>query len=502
MEIDLRKAAIHNLGCKVNSYEAEAMEQLLLDAGYTIVDFDGDEPADVYIINTCSVTNIADRKSRQMLHKAKKLNPDAVVVAAGCYAQSDSAKLDEDSAVDIILGNNCKIDIVTMLDEYFNNNTRHKETSEKLIDMSHEKHYENLKINKVNEHTRAYIKIQDGCNQFCTYCIIPYLRGRIRSREILDITEEIVHLVAAGYKEFVLTGIHLSSYGMDNMNYNKVKDDEKKLYALGKNCGSEEEPCTEEVSNVPENTLIDVIEAVNDIEGVERIRLGSLEPRIITDDFMGRLSRLDKVCPHFHLSLQSGCDKTLRRMNRRYTTEEYLKGCEIIRRYYKNPAITTDVIVGFPGESDEDFEVTKDFLRKVDFYEMHIFKYSRRKGTAADKMPDQIDEKIKTERSKILLAEEKKMSADYRKKFIGSECDVLIEEKIQLDGKEYYTGYSRNYIKIVIPAENLEEGYKIQAKEENYQIENKIYDVKIEKCISDEILLASCVFNPVNIKTK
>ena len=277
------------------------------------------------------------------------------------------------------------------------------------------------------------------------------------------------------------------------MNYNKFKDEEK-----NHNINTDSESDKMATAQRPDNeeklcTLIDVIEAVNNIKGVERIRLGSLEPRIITEEFMTRLSSMDKVCPHFHLSLQSGCDKTLRRMNRRYTTQEYLNGCEMIRKYYKNPAITTDVIVGFPGESDEDFEITRKFLQKVNFYEMHIFKYSRRKGTAADKMPDQTDEKIKSERSKILLAEEKKMSADYRKKFIGSECDVLIEEKIQLDGKEYYTGYSRNYIKIVIPAENIEKIHNIDLKEKNGHIENEIFNVKIEGGINDEVLFASCI---------
>lgn len=483
----MKKVAIHNLGCKVNSYEAEAMEQLLVKSGYSIVEFDGDEPADVYIINTCSVTNIADRKSRQMLHKAKKMNPDAVVVAAGCYAQADSSKLEDDMAVDIIIGNNCKINIVEMLDEYYKNNS-HKKTAEKLLDMSHENTYEELKISKVNEHTRAYIKIQDGCNQFCAYCIIPYLRGRIRSRKLDDIKEEVEKLVASGYKEFVLTGIHLSSYGMDEYSYNKIKDDEKeKADNIPDNSNNSV------VSNIPQNTLIDVIEMVDAIQGVERIRLGSLEPRVINDEFMTRLSRLKKVCPHFHLSLQSGCDRTLKKMNRRYTTKEYLEGCKTIRKYYNNPAITTDVIVGFPGETEEDFEITRKFLNEVDFYEMHIFKYSRRKGTAADKMPDQVDEKIKTERSKILLREEKRMSSAYRKKFVGEECDVLIEERMQLNGEMYYTGYSKNYIRIIIPAVQLEKLSENHNIKNHNEITNEIYKVKITECYNDEILLAQMI---------
>ena len=413
----MRTVAIHNLGCKVNSYEAESMEQLLVKAGFKIVPFDENVAADIYIINTCSVTNIADRKSRQMLHKAKKMNPQAIVIAAGCYAQADSENAQTDSAVDMIVGNNMKINIVEAIAEYDKNHGNNI----LLEDLSVKQPYEELEIDQVNEHTRAYIKIQDGCNQFCSYCIIPYTRGRIRSREMDDIIAEVERLAAKGYKEVVLTGIHLSSYGIDN----------------GK------------------GSLIEVIERIENIDGVERIRLGSLEPRIVTDEFAERLSRLEKLCPHFHLSLQSGCDKTLKAMNRRYTTAEYEAACNRLREYLDNPAITTDVIVGFPQETDEDFCATKEYLEKIHFYEMHIFKFSRRKGTVADKMSGQVDEKIKSERSNVLLELEQNMSRQYREGYIGKALDVLVEEVTEYDGKEYYSGYSKNYIRILIPKEQL-----------------------------------------------
>lgn len=429
----MRKVAIHNLGCKVNSYEAESMELMLSNAGYEIVPFDENILADIYIINTCSVTNIADRKSRQMLHKAKKMNPASIVIAAGCYVQADEAGVKADEAVDIVLGNNMKINIVDVLDEYYKDNSR----DDYVLDINNkETTYEELKIDKVTEHTRAYIKIQDGCNQFCSYCIIPYTRGRIRSRLAQDIVEEVKRLAANGYKEIVLTGIHLTSYGKDT--------------------GKE--------------TLLDVIKLVHEIEGIERIRLGSLEPRIITDEFVSGISRLYKVCPHFHLSLQSGCDKTLKDMNRKYTSQEYMEGCDILRKYYSNPAITTDVIVGFPAETDEDFNITKAFLEKVHFYEMHIFKYSRRKGTVADKMSGQVADKVKAQRSSELMKLEEEMSLEYRKLYVNSVMDVLIEEKQLIAGEEYYTGYTKNYIRVLVPAKQL-------AGAES-EIVNSIYNIK------------------------
>ena len=377
----MKKVAIHSLGCKVNSYEAESMEIMLRDEGYEIVPFSEDVQADIYIINTCSVTNIADRKSRQMLHKAKKMNPEAVVVAAGCYVQADPDGVKKDECVDIILGNNMKISIVEALNDYFGGSDK----TSYLVDINDKyQEYESLKINQTGEHTRAYIKIQDGCNQFCSYCIIPYVRGRVRSRKPEDIVNEVKTLAATGVKEVVLTGIHISSYGTD-------------------------------LENI---SLIELIEAIHEIEGIKRIRLGSLEPRIITEEFAKRIARLEKICPHFHLSLQSGCDKTLKAMNRKYNTEEYYEGCVKLREVFDNPAITTDVIVGFPGETEEDFLETRKFLEKVHFYEMHIFKYSRRKGTVADKMKEQVADTVKSERSAVLLALEKAQSLEYRKMYI------------------------------------------------------------------------------------
>ena len=407
-----RTVAIHSLGCKVNSYEAESMEQLLKQAGYTIVPFDENITADIYIINTCSVTNIADRKSRQMLHKSKKINPDAIVVAAGCYVNADTKKAAEDNAVDIVLGNNCKINIVDALENYY----KDKNNSEMVVDFKEKQEYEELKLDEVSTHTRAYIKIQDGCNQFCSYCIIPYTRGRIRSRDIDEIEEEVTKLVSKGFKEVVLTGIHLTSYGVDN------------------NKGS----------------LLEVIMRLDKIEGLQRIRLGSLEPRVITEEFAKTLSSSKKICPHFHLSLQSGCDTVLKRMNRKYTTQEYYDKCCILRKYFNNPAITTDVIVGFPQETEEEFEATKVFLEKVHFYEMHIFKYSRRKGTVADRMEGQIDEKVKTQRSAILLELENKMSKEYRQQHIGKTEEVLIEEIVSENGKDYFMGFTPDYIRVKI----------------------------------------------------
>lgn len=407
-----RTVAIHSLGCKVNSYEAESMEQLLKQAGYTIVPFDENITADIYIINTCSVTNIADRKSRQMLHKSKKINPDAIVVAAGCYVNADTKKAAEDNAVDIVLGNNCKINIVEALENYY----KDKNNSEMVVDFKEKQEYEELKLDEVSTHTRAYIKIQDGCNQFCSYCIIPYTRGRIRSRDIDEIEEEVTKLVSKGFKEVVLTGIHLTSYGVDN------------------NKGS----------------LLEVIMRLDKIEGLQRIRLGSLEPRVITEEFAKTLSSSKKICPHFHLSLQSGCDTVLKRMNRKYTTQEYYDKCCILRKYFNNPAITTDVIVGFPQETEEEFEATKVFLEKVHFYEMHIFKYSRRKGTVADRMEGQVDEKVKTQRSAILLELENKMSREYRQQHIGKTEEVLIEEIVSENGKDYFMGFTPDYIRVKI----------------------------------------------------
>lgn len=418
----MRKAALHNLGCKVNAYETEAMQQLLEEAGYEIVPFQ--EKADVYVINTCSVTNIADRKSRQMLHRAKKMNPDAVVVAAGCYVQAAGEELKKDAAIDVIIGNNRKKDLVPLLDEYFAG--KHVE-EDSLIDIGKTREYEALHINKIADHTRAFIKIQDGCNQFCSYCIIPYTRGRVRSRKPEEIMEEIKGLVDNGYREVVLTGIHLSSYGLD-------------LDGI---------------------TLLDLMVKIDKIQGLERLRLGSLEPRIVTEEFTRTLAGLRTICPHFHLSLQSGCDATLKRMNRRYTTEEYEKGCQILRKYFDCPAITTDVIVGFPQETEEEFAQTIEFLKRIHFYEMHVFKYSRRAGTRAADMPGQLTENQKGQRSDVLLKLDQEMSLEYRKSFLGEEKEVLMEEKIVIDGTEYLVGHTREYVKAAIPWEEGKKGAMI-----------------------------------------
>ena len=416
----MRKAALHNLGCKVNSYETEAMTQLLKKAGYEIVSFQ--DQADVYIINTCSVTNMADRKSRQMLHKAKKQNPNAVVVATGCYVQTATEKVAQDLSIDLVVGNNRKKDIVEILNEYYEEKEAGEQVKEEyVIDINHTDEYEDLEISTVTEHTRAHLKIQDGCNNFCSYCIIPYARGRIRSRTMESIKAELERLSASGFKEIVLTGINLSCYD----------DNGKKL--------------------------IDVIEMADNVNGIERIRLGSLDPEVVTEDFVERLGKVKKICPHFHFSLQSGCDKTLKAMNRHYTSDEYYEKCQLIRKYIDNPAFTTDVIVGFPGETEEDYISSREFVKKVKFAELHVFKYSKRDGTVAAKMPNQIDEKIKTLRSEDLIKTGEELTKEFRQAKIGQDTTVLFEEKILLDNKEYWVGHTVDYIKIAVPEkENLE----------------------------------------------
>ena len=432
----MKKAALHNLGCKVNAYETEAMQHLLEEAGYEIVPFT--QKADVYVINTCSVTNMADRKSRQMLHKAKKNNPDSIVVAAGCYVQTSEKEVLNDLSVDIVIGNDRKHDLVRLLDEYSLDSVN--DTVDDINDGKHD--FEELFIDQTKEHTRAFIKVQDGCNQFCSYCIIPYARGRVRSRRFENVIAEVERLAANGFKEVVLTGIHLSSYGVD----------------------------FEEATG-----LLELIQAVNAVKGIERIRLGSLEPKIVTEHFASELSKLDKICPHFHLSLQSGCDATLKRMNRKYTTKEYERGCELLRKYFVHPAITTDVIVGFPGETEDEFEQTKAYLEHIHFYEMHIFKYSKRKGTRAAVMPDQIDEQIKAARSEKLIALGHDMSKEFRKFYIGKNEEVLFEEKAVIGDKEYFVGYTKEYVKV--------------AKKTDENLENQIVSGRISGMLTDEILL-------------
>lgn len=414
----MRKAALHNLGCKVNAYETEAMQEMLEENGYEIVPFS--EQADVYVINTCTVTNIADRKSRQMLHKARKKNPKAVIVAAGCYVQTRGT--DADGCVDIVIGNNRKKDLILALEEFFDkgkNSAAQKTGREpedvraRLLDIGKTKEYEELWVSRQAEHVRANVKVQDGCNQFCSYCIIPYARGRVRSRVMPDVLAEVKRLAANGYKEVVLTGIHLSSYGVD----------------LG-------------------TDLLSLIQAVHETEGIVRIRLGSLEPGIITRTFAESIAELPKLCPHFHLSLQSGCNETLKRMNRRYTAEEYYEKCLLLREVFDHPALTTDVIVGFPGETEEEFEASRSFVDRVDFYETHIFKYSRRQGTRAAAMEGQISEQVKADRSNVLIRLGREKKRAYEDRLIGRTVEVLMEEQVVRDGETWQIGHTREYVKI------------------------------------------------------
>lgn len=436
-----KKVALHNLGCKVNAYEVEAMQQLLEEAGYEIVPF---EPgADVYLINTCTVTNIADRKSRQMLHKAKKMNPDAIVVATGCYVQTDTEKLEKDEAVDIILGNNEKGKIVEVL-------AAHEQEQAKtslVIDINHTREYEELFIDSTAEHVRAYIKVQDGCNQFCTYCIIPFARGRVRSRKIAEVEREVQALAAKGYKEVVLTGIHLSSYGVD------FPEEEKE-------------------------TLLSLIQRIHNIEGIERIRLGSLEPRVVTEEFARELGSMRKICPHFHLSLQSGCDATLKRMNRKYSAAEYQEGCDRLRKYFANPALTTDVIVGFPMETEEDFEASYSFVENIHFYETHIFKYSRRKGTKADKMEGQLTDAVKSVRSDRMLELHDRRALEYEQGMFGQKLEILLEEEVEIGGQAYLIGHSKEYIKVAL------------RKTEDLKV-NEIVTVTADEFLEEHVLLGT-----------
>lgn len=438
-----KKVALHNLGCKVNAYEIEAIQQMLEQRGYEIVPFA--PGADIYIVNTCTVTNIADRKSRQMLHKAKKMNPDAVVVACGCYVQAAGEKLGGDDAIDLVVGNNRKKEIPEILEEYF----REKEegstnTWEYRTDMTHNREYETLSISRTEEHTRAFIKVQDGCNQFCTYCIIPYARGRVRSRSPQEIREEVRRLAGNGCKEVVLTGIHLSSYGVDLEGQN----------------------------------LLSLIRMIHQEDGIRRIRLGSLEPGIITKEFAEGIAALPKVCPHFHLSLQSGSDTVLERMNRRYRSEEYMEKCRLLRGVYDRPALTTDVIVGFPRESQEEFEESRKFVESVHFFETHIFKYSRREGTRAAAMSGQVPEQIKTERSHILLELDDRRRREYMESFLGEEKEVLLEEQVTVNGQSFWSGHTREYLKVLLPSGGKERM-------------NEMVCVRLERILNREALLGS-----------
>lgn len=431
----MKKAALHNLGCKVNAYETEAMQQMLETAGYEIVSFG--EKADVYVINTCSVTNMADRKSRQMLHRAKKQNPEAVVVAAGCYVQTKETEAVADEAIDIIIGNNMKHELVSKLDEYFRDHGK----IDAVLDINdRNQEFEELYLEKPSEHTRAFIKVQDGCNQFCSYCIIPYARGRVRSRNMDSVLEEVNRLAENGYQEVVLTGIHLSSYGIETG-----------------------------------ESLLRLIQEIHNVEGIKRIRLGSLEPKVVTEEFASELSKLEKICPHFHLSLQSGCDATLQRMNRKYTAEEYATGCKTLRKYFEHPAITTDVIVGFPGETEEEFQITKAFLEEIHFYEMHIFQYSKRQGTRAAEMKNQVPENLKKMRSAELIELGDRMSKEFRQYYLGREEEVLFEEAAEIEGKRYYIGYTKEYVKVAMASDTL--------------LDNQMIKGTLTKMINDEIYL-------------
>lgn len=439
----MKSVALHNLGCKVNGYEMDVMQQMLRERDYKIVPFD--ERADIYIVNTCTVTNIADRKSRQMLHRAKKKNPDAIVVAVGCYVQAGGEEVLKDEGIDLAVGNNRKKDLVAILEKYMEegpvNSNRKTLEHTTIIDIGKTAEYEEMQLQETSGHTRAYIKIQDGCNQFCSYCIIPYARGRVRSRSQEDILTEVRGLAEKGYKETVLTGIHISSYGVDK----------------GK------------------PALLELLKGIHGIDGIERIRLGSLEPRIVTEEFARELRKLPKLCPHFHLSLQSGCDATLKRMNRHYTTGEYYEKVRILRRVFGDPAITADIIVGFPGETEEEFQATKAFLEKIKFYEMHVFKYSKRKGTPAAIMENQVPEETKASRSNLLLSMEKMQSKEFRETFLGQEEEILFEEGKEIDGDFYQVGHTKQYVKV--------------AKKSEKSLSNTIIAGKITKFLLDDIML-------------
>lgn len=447
-----KTAAFLTLGCKVNSYETEAIRGMFEAADYNIVDFK--ELADVYVVNTCTVTNMADRKSRQMLHQARKRNPNGVIVAVGCYVQAAEEKLLKDSRVDLVVGNNKKLEILNLVENFRIKRDNHEDNisdinDSMVVDIGNEKEYEDLEVMSTMEKTRAFIKIQDGCNRFCSYCIIPYVRGRVRSRDEEDILKEITRLSEMGYKEFVLTGIHLSSYGIDRL------DNTRDLYQL-----------------MP---LASLIKAISKIPGVSRIRLGSLEPRIITEAFVEEISSIEQFCPHFHLSLQSGSNEVLRRMNRKYTTQEYEEKVQLLRKYFVNPAFTTDVIVGFPGESEEEFEESLDFVRRIGFSDIHVFKYSRREGTKAFNMPNQVPKETAQERSNTLIALAKEMSKDYKELFMGRIEKILVEEEVVIDGERYQIGHNERYLKLAI-------------QRDEYLI-NQILDVRVDSHLTKDILL-------------
>ena len=448
----MKNVAYHNLGCKVNTYEMDVVLQMLREKGYRIVPFD--QRADIYLINTCTVTNIADRKSRQMIHRARARNPQALVVAMGCYVQTGMEKVLADEGVDLAVGNNRKGDIVSLLEKSLRERELASEENRRpdktlggasLADISQARDYEDMTLRETAEHTRACIKIQDGCNQFCSYCIIPYARGRVRSRGSREVLEEVKGLLQAGYREIVLTGIHISSFGTDR----------------GLEGGE---------------ALLELLRGLDALEGLERIRLGSLEPRIVTPGFVSGLAEISRLCPHFHLSLQSGCDETLRRMNREYTSGQYYECVELLRKAFQRPAITTDVIAGFPQETEEEFEISRRFLEKVGFYEMHVFPYSRRKGTLADGMSGQVPEEVKARRTGILLELRARQSRAFREYYIGREAQVLFEEEKRVGERPYRIGHTRDYVKVALPA--------------GEDVRGRLLNVQVQDFLTDEILLA------------
>lgn len=457
-----KTAAFLSLGCKVNSYETEAMRGMFEAAGYDIVEFK--DRADVYVVNTCTVTNIADRKSRQMLHQAKKRNPEAIIAAVGCYVQAAEEVLLADQAVDLVIGNNKKSDIVTMVERCRNNNNK----EELVININEEQDYEKLQVISTMEKTRAFIKIQDGCNRFCSYCIIPYVRGRVRSRKEEDILPEIEALAQKGYREIVLTGIHISSYGTD---WKKESQTEE----------LQEKEQTEQIedNSSAEMPLAELIIRIGQIEGIERIRLGSLEPRIITDGFLEKITSVKQFCPHFHLSLQSGSDSVLKRMNRKYSTEEYEERVRLIRNYFDNPSFTTDVIVGFPGETTEEFAQTLAFVNKIGFSHIHVFKYSKRAGTKAAVMPEQVTEELKSLRSDELISLSNQMTKEYQIGFMGKIEKILFEEEFELEGIKYQVGHNERYLKLAVPSEE--------------DLSNRIEKVRVTNFLTEEILLCEII---------
>lgn len=481
------KVKFYTLGCKVNTYETEAMEQQFMTYGYEL----SENVADIYVINTCSVTNIAERKSRQMIRRAKELNPKAIIVVCGCYAQTSKEEIEKMPEVDIVIGVNEKTNIVKIVEEYLNekhidNDAQNNRAinSENITEKDNLKNNSNIKVQvsdvmhqnnyldfgtiTYTELNRAVVKVQDGCDRFCSYCIIPYARGKVRSRNPESILREIVQIAGEGIKEVVITGIHLASFGKDF----SMEDAEKYRETFGYNQDFKPFDPKDDL-HTGGFRLIELLEQINKVKGIERIRLGSLEPKLITEDFVARLNKLKKICPHFHLSLQSGCDKTLKDMNRRYTTEEFENSANLLRKVYPEVALTTDIIVGFPNETDEDFEKTYEFLKKIKFYKMHIFKYSPKKGTVAIKMKNQVDGKIKEERSKRLIELSNKNQNKYNESYIGKNVKILFEEY----KNGYFKGHTANYIMVNAKGDLTDES----------KIVNKILNVQIEENKNEEL---------------